>query len=243
MSDNKHQIHHLMILDRSGSMGSVKQDTIGGFNQNLVSMLQDAKEQENIDHIVSLVQFDDQYEELQWMKPVSAMNELTEETFVPRGGTALFDAIGKAITSLRENINDRLKVGSANVIVTIFTDGAENSSREYEFGAIKALLEEVQNTRLWIVTLIGCNEETLEKAGQMGISKGNTMSYQPGKIGTQQAFASYASNRSRVTRSMSKAVRTASLNDMAVQDALGQMEDKGNFFHGQTDAGEIPDAP
>lgn len=88
-----------IILDRSGSMGSVKDDTIGGFNNFL-------EEQRRVEGeaSLSLVQFDDQYEVVYMDKDINSADKLTEATFQPRGMTALFDAVGRTINSTGQRL-------------------------------------------------------------------------------------------------------------------------------------------
>lgn len=109
-----------LVIDRSGSMDSVRQDTVGGINQ-----WKNALAQSDPNALVTIVQFDHEYEVLFAGARVSDIPDFTLETYVPRGATALLDAINKALvlTDTRMTENDR-------AIFAVVTDGEENSSRE-----------------------------------------------------------------------------------------------------------------
>ena len=87
------------VLDRSGSMGIIKADTIGGFNQFIEDQKKAAGEA-----LMTLVQFDDQYEVNYAGVPIAAVRPLNTDTFVPRGWTALYDAIGKTVVATGKRI-------------------------------------------------------------------------------------------------------------------------------------------
>ena len=115
----------IFILDRSGSMEACRDDTIGGFNAFL-------REQQAEGGTLTLILFDHEYSVSYTNKPISDVEPLTINTFVPRGATALLDAIGKAIKNTQSNVPT----------VVILTDGQENSSQEYTKAHIKDLIEQ-----------------------------------------------------------------------------------------------------
>jgi hypothetical protein len=115
-----------IVLDRSGSMGVVADDTIGGFNEFL-------KAQKVIpgDAHLTLRQFDDVHDVV-FSKPLKDAPELTKETFQPRGYTALLDAIGMAIEDIGKRLDAMPEADKPDrVVVCIITDGAENASQKF----------------------------------------------------------------------------------------------------------------
>jgi len=126
---NPGYIHIAVILDRTGSMESIRDDTIGGFN----AFLNEQKQQPG-KATLTLVQFDSQdpYEVIHQVKTIQEVSELTRETYVPRASTPLLDAIGRGINDLEKSVAD-MKEGDrpSKVVFVVITDGQENASREF----------------------------------------------------------------------------------------------------------------
>lgn len=129
--------HISVILDRSGSMETLKKDTIGGFNNFI-------KEQKKLPDkaTLSLIQFDSQdpYEIIHSFKPIKDIPELTDDTFKPRASTPLLDAMGRGINDIDNNINNMKNEKPDKIMVVIITDGQENASREYTKDSINKLI-------------------------------------------------------------------------------------------------------
>ena len=127
----------VFILDRSGSMGGLESDTIGGFN----SMLEKQRKIEGKAFITTVL-FDDQYELLHDRVNIAKVNNITEKEYFVRGSTALLDAIGKTIAK-EKAIQDTLGKNEKadKVLFVIITDGLENASREYNSSTVKKLIE------------------------------------------------------------------------------------------------------
>jgi Mg-chelatase subunit ChlD len=160
----------IFILDRSGSMESCWDDTIGGFNAFL-------NEQKQHGGTMTLIQFDHEYLVSYETKPIAEVEPLSRETFKPRGSTALFDAIGKAIKTVK----------TATIpLVIIFTDGHENASKEYTKAHINDLITE-RTKDGWEFVYLGANQDAFAVGAGLGIAPGATMSYDANK--TPQAFA------------------------------------------------------
>lgn len=137
-----------IILDRSGSMSGRETDVIGGVNKFL-------SEQKKIKGQCSLgmYRFDTDFEAFRAPAPLAQVADLEPQEYVPRGGTALIDAVGKTIALLDESIAES-KAGK--VIVLIFTDGEENSSREMTSDQVKALIAARQKKN-WTFLYFGAN--------------------------------------------------------------------------------------
>jgi uncharacterized protein YegL len=227
---DKHKLYHVLVLDRSGSMQNVKKDTIGGFNQNIDSMINDQRDE--IEQYVCLATFANHVQMSIWKEPLESVEKLDGSSYRPSGGTALYDAIGLSITKLREDIGDEIEDEKANVIVTIFSDGDENSSKEWrDFGKLKSLMDELTDSRMWTFTFIGCDEGSLETARNLGISQGNTMRFDAGSEGTQKAFLGLAKARCNFTSSLAQnsslsgAERASAMDDLKQVDFFLQEED------------------
>jgi hypothetical protein len=159
------------ILDRSGSMASVWDDTIGGFNAWLENQ-QKAEGKQSL----TVTLFDTEIETRKYGE-LDAAPRLTKSTYVPGGMTALLDAIGKTIKSVSAK--------AKKVIVVIYTDGYENSSHEYTRAAIKELIKE-RELEGWTFAYLGATQAGFAEAGSLGIGLRSQYA-QTGK-GTEAAF-------------------------------------------------------
>ena len=228
-SKTKHTIYHVLILDSSGSMESVRKQTIDGFNENLKTIRD--SEQDDVEQLVCLVAFSTGSPDRKiWNKPIKSAEELSIKTYVPGGGTALLDAMGTTVKSLQDEIKEQIEARTANVIVTIFTDGEENSSCEFSGEQISALKEELEKSRMWTFTLIGCSEETLKSAMKMGFQAGNVMRYAATAQGTSRAFADLSRSRAAYTKGVvsASACFAASGDDEEYKANLGALQ--ADFF-------------
>jgi len=196
--DNQpNKTHIVCILDRSGSMEEVSDDAIGGFNK----FLKDQKETEG-EATMSVTLFDDQYTPLYDGKSVTLdkVDALNDKTFVPRGGTALYDAIGKTIARTKEDFNKMSSSEKPNkVLVLIVTDGAENASREYTQAQIKELISEMKK-KDWQFIFLCSTEDASTRATSMGISLGNTFQFTNTSHGTATLYSN-VSNATKLYRS------------------------------------------
>ena len=163
----------VFLLDRSGSIGGVVDDTIGGYNSYL-------KENRNKPVMVTTVLFDDKYELLHDRVKIDEVNELTDKEYFVRGCTALLDAIGKTIKYF-----DKKK--SKKVMFIITTDGLENASREYSSSQIK---EMITGHKDWEFIYIGADIDSYKEGGSIGIKKSNIASYKKDKKGIDKLYGS-----------------------------------------------------
>ncbi len=172
-----------IILDRSGSMESIANDAIGGFN----SFLKHQQQQEG-EARLSLVLFDTQYEVIHKSVPLADVPLLTDQTFVPRGGTALLDAIGKTIHKMTDSFAARLpKARPENVIIAILTDGEENSSREFTLSHINDLIT-AKKLQGWEFLFLAANQDAIATAGRMNISASHAINFDATHEGTHQVM-------------------------------------------------------
>ena len=131
----KTQVYNLVILDKSGSMESIRTEAINGYNETLGSIkATQLKFLDTQEHFVSLAAFCDCCIDMIYdMTPIKDADKLTKEKYEPCCCTPLFDAIGKTVKTLKKKIAD---VEDAAVLVTIITDGYENSSKEWDGKAL-----------------------------------------------------------------------------------------------------------
>lgn len=182
--------HITIVLDRSGSMGSVQGDTIGGFN----SFLHDQKIAPGT-ATLSLVQFDDEYEILHNADDIHKVQPLTGATYKPRGATALLDAIGRAVDATGNRLKSLPEAERPeHVVVMILTDGQENSSKEYTRERVFAMIRHQEEKYGWEFVFLGANQDSLAESAKLGIKGSSTMDYAHNAVGTQSAFAATGSN-------------------------------------------------
>jgi len=176
----------ICVIDRSGSMGSIKDDAIGGFNSFL-----EAQQKLPGEASLTYVQFDQCYEVVHENKPLQDVPLLDEQTYVPRGTTALLDAIGKTITDVGKRLSNTSEESKPEkVIMVILTDGQENSSREYRLSGIKDMITHQKEKYLWEFMFLGANQDAFEEAAMLGIDKGSTISFDANSRGVFMAYNS-----------------------------------------------------
>jgi len=170
----------VFILDRSGSMGGLESDTIGGFN-GMLSKQQKEEGEAN----VTTVLFDDQIDTIHDRFSIAAVQPLTEKDYYVRGCTAMLDAIGSTVKKM-ENIQDRLPedMRAEKVIFVITTDGLENASREYTAKMVKKMIERNQE-KGWQFMFLGANIDAAEEAEKIGIKRNYAARYKNDSKGVQ----------------------------------------------------------
>ena len=172
----------IAILDRSGSMQSIITDAIGGFNAFIDEQRKVAGEAR-----MSVVLFDTEYEMVYQARPIADAPHLTRDTYVPRGSTALLDAIGRAMNEQGKRIAE--EKWADNVIVCILTDGQENASREFKTDTIKPMIEHAEKNG-WAFVYLGANQDAFAVASAYGIQAGRTFAFVADSNGTKGAYAS-----------------------------------------------------
>ena len=178
-----------VVLDRSGSMQSCQMEAQNGLNHFI-------KEQKALpgNAIFSLVQFDTVYEFVYRGVPISTVGDFT---LVPRGMTALLDAVGRAINETGERLKNLAEDDRPGLVVfVIVTDGLENSSHEFKKSQIKEMITRQQEIYHWQLTFLGANQDAFAEANALGIAASATVNYVSGKLA--EAFASASNNIARM---------------------------------------------
>jgi uncharacterized protein YegL len=154
------------IIDKSGSMDSIKSDAIGGFN----SFLKEQKKS-TFDIKMTLALFDTDYKLVHEGKVITDVEELTEHSYFPGGGTALYDAIGRTM----DNVGSRLHRTPENerpekVLVVILTDGEENSSHVYSNEKINEMINHQRDKYNWEFIFLAANQDAFAVGNNIGIN-------------------------------------------------------------------------
>jgi len=201
MKMDKNLTHITVVLDRSGSMQSCKDDAEGGLNSFV-----EQQKQESGRCTFTMVEFDDQYDVLHNHVDIQTVGRYT---LVPRGMTALLDAVGKAIQTTGDRIENLSEDSTpGKVIFVIVTDGCENSSKEYTRNQIKSLIKKKTDEYDWQFTFIGANQDAFAEAGSMGVRRGTTLNYNVAN--TQCVFTALSSNVSAYRAGDSKSIEYTS---------------------------------
>lgn len=175
-------MERVFLLDRSGSMQSCVDDTIGGFNAFVDS-------QKSFGGTMTLCLFDHEFDVVYDKVPIDQVVPLTKETYIPRGGTALHDAMGQV---LKMNLSD-------DTMVIILTDGEENSSRTYTSAHVKDLVD----TKSWKFVYLGANQDAVLTAQGLGIN--TSMDYDTSK--TPELFRALSATVTRYSQDPSDGLK------------------------------------
>ncbi len=187
---NKKRVFNLIIVDESGSMSIIEKEALAGMNETITTCQKMEEIHKELEQYVTLITFDSNRFKVHFSdEPAGKVAQLSGKDYRPGGGTPLYDAIGKGISM----VNASTSVDD-NVLVTIITDGEENSSREFNLAMIKNLIEK-QKKLGWTFSLIGTENLDVESmANSMAID--NHLAFCEDSEGTREMF-----RRERVARS------------------------------------------
>lgn len=175
----------VFILDRSGSMYGLEEDTIGGFN----AMIEKQKKEEGAAY-VSTVLFCDESYVIHDRVPLEKIEPLTEREYYTGGSTALLDAVGDAIRHIG-NVHKyaREEDRPDKTIFVIITDGMENSSRRYTYNKVRHLIERQKERHEWEFLFLGANIDAVEVASRVGIHRDRAVEYNCDTAGVELNYA------------------------------------------------------
>jgi uncharacterized protein YegL len=186
----------IFLLDRSGSMGGLENDTIGGFNSFIDKQIQLEGET-----IVTAVLFDDKYEIL-WNGVKADQVRLTAQEYFVRGYTALLDAVGKTILDVGDRLaRTREEERPGKVFFVIMTDGLENASREFTYIKVKELIRHQQEKYGWEFIFLGANIDVAKEARNIGIRPQNAHNYEATEDGIEQMYCTVHESVSKLRQS------------------------------------------
>jgi hypothetical protein len=185
--------HLYFLLDRSGSMQSIREDTVGGFD----AFIAEQREQPG-ECLVTLAQFDDQYELVYADRPIQEVPGLVLQ---PRGTTALLDAIGRLVTDAGAGLAALPEAERpGTIIVGIMTDGHENASKEWTHAAIKDLIQQQTQTYAWEFLYMGADQDAIEVGTGLGVPAARSVTYSRASAGVAMASTSAMVGRLRAAR-------------------------------------------
>ena len=174
----------VFILDRSGSMSGLEQDTIGGFNA-----MMEKQRREDEKTLVTTVLFDTHNEIIHDRLPLDQVPPLTDREYYPRGCTALLDAVGSTIRHIAHiHKYASPEARPQKTLFVITTDGMENSSREYTYEWVKQLIAHEQEKYGWEFLFLGANIDAAAEGAKFGIREDRTATYKCDSVGTSLNF-------------------------------------------------------
>lgn len=181
---NKKLTEIIFLLDRSGSMSGLEEDTIGGFNALVEKQCKLEGET-----VLTAALFDDQYEIL-WSGIDANKAKLTEENYFVRGATALLDAVGKTILDVGQRLSKTSEERvPGKVLFVITTDGMENASHEFSHKKIKEMINHQKEKYGWEFIFIGANIDAAEEAESVGISSKDAYTFEASSPGVQEMYS------------------------------------------------------
>lgn len=199
-----------VLVDRSGSMATIR----GDMEQGLRSFLDSQRELEGMAR-VTLAQFDTEYEVV-W--PVTDIKYISHYRLVPRGGTALLDAMGKFITDIgRELRGQSERERPGKVVLIVVSDGEENSSREWTDADVRKLVDQQRDVYKWEFVFLGANMDAVKVAQNYGIRADSAMTFAANSAGVS-ASSGLLSNYVTSYRSTG----AAAFSEKDREDALGK---------------------
>lgn len=171
----------VMILDRSGSMRGLEEDTIGGFN----GMIEKQRKEEG-EAYVSVILFDDASEVLYDRVDIGKVEPMNDRQYYVRGCTALLDAVGGAIHHIA-NVHKYAREEDVpeKTIFIITTDGLENASRRYDYDHVRRMIEKQKEKYNWEFLFLGANIDAVKEAARFGIGSTRAVNYEHDGAGTR----------------------------------------------------------
>ncbi len=192
-------VHNLIILDRSGSMISIREQAVAGINSTL-RIIRSSAEESNIQQYVTLCSFCScEMRDTYLDTPIEIIKDFRAKDYEPCCCTPLYDAIGRCCTRLEETISAKEHPEEHAVSVTIITDGYENDSRKFTSLDISRLIEKLKGNG-WLFAFIGANIDVERVAKEMKID--HSMEFIPTPDGTSRMFACEAAARRKWTSNL-----------------------------------------
>lgn len=173
--------HIAVLIDRSGSMDTIRQEALDGLNEVLNGIEVDGKLGGETD--VTVIQFDHSIDVLMETVPSDMLPRLTLDDYEPRGMTALYDALKVAI----DTITDELQTEDTGYLVTVISDGFENASTNMNQESISKLIKELEATGKWTFAFMLANQDIHQFTQRMGVSAGNVAAFTASPTGMNVA--------------------------------------------------------
>lgn len=185
-------IYNLIILDESGSMGSIYEQALGGANETIQTIRAAQSSSDDQKQFLTFVTFDSGNREsvrtIIDTMPIDKVKDLTRDDYRPNGCTPLYDAMGRSLTALENKVSE-----DDQVLVTIITDGMENSSCEYSGASVCEIVKRLR-AKGWTFVYIGANQDAVEVAKKMNID--NAMNFEATQEDTRRMWNDYRESTS-----------------------------------------------
>ena len=208
---NHKRVHNLIIVDESGSMDCIVEQAIDGMNQTLKTIAEIQQQYPEQEQLTTLLTFDSEHTKYHLQNaPTSKIHTITTSDYNPCACTPLYDAIGQSVTLLRRNV-----AKGDNVLVTIITDGEENSSKEWNHTMVKKLIEQLKKEN-WTFTFIGTEGIDVKHIAS-SLSIDEYLQFQQDADGTVEMFACEANARRRYNEQVNTDT-DLSIGDFFVED-------------------------
>lgn len=161
-----------LIIDKSGSMFDIKDEIFQSINDRIKSIKKSAKKEDK-KMLVELVSFNHHITRLRTFESALTIKKLKEREYEVGGTTSLYDALGSTLERIELMFGKEIRQETCNVMVVVYTDGYENSSRQFSNEDIKEMLSKANETKGFEVAMVGCDEETLTMARRLNFRPKN----------------------------------------------------------------------
>jgi Mg-chelatase subunit ChlD len=190
-----------LVVDRSGSMGTVQQAAYTGINEQIKSLRDNASK--GGDTFVTYVQFDNVIDLLFDKKPAKDLVDIRQDQYQPRGSTAMYDAVWTAIKRLKDGVTETADTG---FLVVVISDGYENASREVTGTQLAAEIKLLEASGKWTFSYMLSNQDLKVVQQTLNLSIGNMASYVNTSTGTVDAFLRSADSTAQYLNTRSKGI-------------------------------------
>ena len=226
----KTEIYNLIILDESGSMECVRRQTIDGCNETINTIRASQEKFAGTQtHFVSIYAFQSngrrQSRYVMKNQPVGNVPDITADDYEPWGMTPLYDAVGSTLSDLKAAVaGAEMAIGS----VTIITDGAENSSQDYDLRKVADMIAKLKE-KGWSFNFIGANIDVERTAASLNID--NSLEFQQDEEGTRAMFEQERNSRMAYHSRLNEAMAESCCGCEPEESRLQRMRDAAkNYF-------------
>jgi uncharacterized protein YegL len=204
----RRKLHVALVRDESGSMASLKRETLSGLNEQL----QELKKKPEIDTTITFVTFSGpEHVNLRYaLKPLSEIKEFTDKDYNPDGMTAMYDGVAKCIHTISNEVQDD---DLTNYLVLVVSDGQENSSKEFTSKDVAKLIQEKKDTKKWSINYIGANQDLSVISKDLNIDLNlNTLGYVSSRGGTHAMWKMSSEATRTFTTNVANSISPQSVN-------------------------------